>query len=318
MKKKFWMLPVLLAAALSATMCSKDNEAYRPSAAAFRNLQQSVLDGQKQHFSFNAGSGTVTLTSARGVTISIDSNSLTQNGAPVTSGTIDLEFTEIFDSGTMAATNRPTHGFRPDGTIDMLISGGEFLVRAFYDEAPLDDNVFIVLNVPTELTGEFNPEMTQWTGVETDTIDEKNQLIWQQNMTGVNMNFDEFHYIPALSSFGWTNVDCFYSDPRPKTTLLATAPSGYNFDNSSIYLRYEDQPHALASLDKFENGYFSEHYGQIPIGLHCQAIFVTEDNGKFRYAIKPVTIVEGGVISFLLDETATGTAAELIAAINAS
>lgn len=61
---------------------------------------------------------------------------------------------------------------------------------------------------------------------------------------------------------------------------------------------------------------FSEHYGQIPIGLECHVIFVTEDNGVWRYAIKPVTIVDNGTIVFTLSETTTGTEAALTALIN--
>jgi hypothetical protein len=62
---------------------------------------------------------------------------------------------------------------------------------------------------------------------------------------------------------------------------------------------------------------FSEHYGQIPIGLNCHIIFATEENGNPRYAIKQVTISAGAVYNFTLSETTVVTQAQLTAAINA-
>lgn len=63
--------------------------------------------------------------------------------------------------------------------------------------------------------------------------------------------------------------------------------------------------------------FFSEHYGQIPVGLNCHIIFATEDNGQWRYAIKAVTIAENAVYNFTLAETTLASEAQVIAAINA-
>ena len=94
-------------------------------------------------------------------------------------------------------------------------------------------------------------------------------------------------YYGLLQGFGWSNVDRFYSDPRPKTLIQVQAPIGYNFTNSAVYLSYNGEDSGLAALDTYDGtlNLFSEHYGQIPIGLECHVIFVTEDNGIWRYAI---------------------------------
>ncbi|WP_242499186.1 hypothetical protein [Flavobacterium sp. 140616W15] len=127
------------------------------------------------------------------------------------------------------------------------------------------------------------------------------------------------NYYVHFGSFGWTNVDRFYSDPRPKTTLLVKAPEGYTNINSAVYLSYDGEgTNALAKLDTYTPaGLFSEHYGQIPIGLACHVIFVTEDNGQWHYAIKAVTVAANDVYTFTLSQTTVGTEAQLIAAINA-
>lgn len=124
----------------------------------------------------------------------------------------------------------------------------------------------------------------------------------------------------SFGSFGWTNVDKFYSDPRPRTTILAAVPTGYDNTNCAIYLSYDGEgQNALAKLDTYNSTtlQFSEHYGQIPIGLACHVIFATEDNGNWRYAIKAVTVAAGDVYTFTLAETTVGTEAQLVAAINA-
>jgi hypothetical protein len=128
------------------------------------------------------------------------------------------------------------------------------------------------------------------------------------------------NYYVTFGNFGWTNVDKFYSNPRPRTTILADAPEGYDNTNSAIYLSYDGEgQNALAKLDTYDSntGLFSEHYGQIPIGLACHVIFATAENGQWRYAIKAVTVAANDVYTFTLAETTVGTEAQLVAAINA-
>jgi hypothetical protein len=49
---------------------------------------------QNTKFTATAGSGTISLTSAKGVSITINGNALTKNGSPVT-GPIDITYVEI-------------------------------------------------------------------------------------------------------------------------------------------------------------------------------------------------------------------------------
>ena len=83
-----------------------------------------------------------------------------------------------------------------------------------------------------------------------------------------------------------------------------------------MFLSYDGEDSGLAALDTFESGMFSEHYGQIPVGLECHVIFMTEEDGNFRYAIKPVTIAADDVIVFTLAETLITTESGLVSLIN--
>ena len=255
-----------------------------------------------------------------GVKITIDGDCLTLNGNPVTSGQIEIEYTEVFDPGTMLVTDKPTMGKLPNGDMGLIISGGEFYINATKGGIQLDITCPMQLIIPADLTGGLETGMSLWDG----KIDDDGNLDWDeqdQNKDGV---FGEGQgqnaaYYAFLNDFGWINVDKFYSDPRPKTTILVGVPNGYNYQNSAVYLHYDGEGSALAKLDTYSAGtkQFSEHYGQIPIGLAAHVIFVTEDNGNYRYAIKAVKIAKGDVCNFTDGETTLGSEAQLIAVINA-
>ncbi len=285
-------------------------------AQEFKNIKDIALANLTQNFSFNADDGNITLTSANGVQININGNCLTLNGNPVT-GQVQLEYVELFEKGNMLTSNKPTMGTLPNGDKTLLISGGEFFIEATQNGSALDTTCGLQLIIPASLTGGADPLMSLWEG----EIDAEDNLTWDEveDATGQGGVFVEgSEYYGLLQGFGWSNVDRFYSDPRPKTLIQVQAPIGYNFTNSAVYLSYNGEDSGLAALDTYDGtlNLFSEHYGQIPIGLECHVIFVTEDNGIWRYAIKPVTIVANDIITFTMDDTTTGTEATLTALIN--
>lgn len=319
------LLGTLLMASLLVSSCdTNDDVDYtpapdRPSAQEFTNIREQALENVTQHFQFNADDGLISLTSDNGVTISINGNCLTKNGNAV-SGMVDLEYVEVFEKGNMLTTNKPTMGLMPNGDKALLITGGEFFLEATQDGISLETNCPLQLNVPTGLTGAPDNSMILWTGV----IDENGDLTWDEMENdpagqGENGVFVEgAEYYAFFNEFGWTNIDRFYNDPRPKTTINVDVPEGYNNTNSAVYLSYDGEDSGLAHLDTYdtESGLFSEHYGQIPIGLECHLIFVTEENGNWRYAVKSVTIAENDIIGFSFNETNTATEAELTVIIN--
>jgi hypothetical protein len=319
--RKIGLLFLALAAFASCDDSEGDNKVTPPSASEFAAVRDNALAGKTQHFTATAGDGTITITSAKGVKLNINGNCLTKNGNAVT-GTIDIEYVELFDKGSMLVTNKPTMGLMADGKKNLLISGGEFFIKATQGGVALQTSCSMSMIVPTTLTGGLDNTMTLWTGV----IDEAEELVWREAKAGADgangkggVQGEGNNYYVTFGNFGWTNVDRFYSDPRPKTTILVDAPEGYDNNNCAIYLSYDGEgTNALAKLDTYTAaGLFSEHYGQIPVGLACHIIFATEDNGQWRYAIKGVTIAANQTYSFTLAETTVGSEAQLVAAINA-
>ncbi|WP_316636201.1 hypothetical protein [uncultured Flavobacterium sp.] len=314
-------LLVIAFASCSTTDDGSNNLVLPPTGAAFKSINEKGIKKNTQNFTITAGTGVITITSAKGVKLNINGDCLTKNGVPVT-GVVDIEYIELFDKGNMLITNKPTMGITLDGKKNLLISGGEFFVKATQGGVELKTSCYMNMIIPATLTDGVDNTMTLWNGV----IDDKGELAWEQpkpNADGTGgkggVQGEGNNYYVTFGNFGWTNVDRFYSDPRPKTTILADAPDGYDNNNSAIYLSYDGEgTNALAKLDTYTPaGLFSEHYGQIPIGLKCHVIFVTEDNGQWRYAIKAVTVAANDVYTFTLAETTVGTEAQLVAAINA-
>ncbi|MBB4800604.1 hypothetical protein HNP37_000643 [Flavobacterium nitrogenifigens] len=321
MKTNFKKIGLLILAMTTFASCDNtdgdDIKLSPPTAAAFKSISEKGVKRNTQNFTMTAGNGVVTLTSAKGVKLYINGDCLTKNGNAVT-GQVDIEFIELFDKGNMLVTNKPTMGIMPDGKKNLLISGGEFFIKATQGGVELKTSCSLSMIVPTALTDGYDNLMTLWTGV----IDEDGELAWK-DARGADgkggVQGEGNNYYVTFGNFGWTNVDRFYSDPRPKTTILVDVPEGYNNTNSAVYLSYDGEgTNALAKLDTYTaEGLFSEHYGQIPVGLACHIIFATEDNGNWRYAIKGVTTTANAVYTFTLAETTVGTEAQLVAAINA-
>ncbi|WP_372757242.1 hypothetical protein [Mariniflexile sp.] len=321
MKNLKHILATLLVTVITFTSCTKnDNDDFITPATAeeFNSIKAQALEAITQNFQFNTEDGWIAFTSENGVQISLNANCLTKNGLAVT-GDVNLEFVEIFNKGTMLTTNKPTMGIMPTGEKAMLISGGEFFLEATQNGVALDTNCGLQLIIPSALTGGIDNDMILWNGI----IDEDGNLAWEQNKRdGANGEGGVFaegnSYYAFLNSFGWSNVDRFYSDPRPKTTILVDVPEGYNNTNSAVYLSYDGEDTGLANLDTYDaaTGLFSEHYGQIPIGLECHVIFATEENGNWKYAIKSVVIVENDVITITEAETLVITEAQFTTIIN--
>jgi len=90
--------------------------------------------------------------------------------------------------------------------------------------------------------------------------------------------------------WGWTNIDKFFMDPRPKTTIFAEMPEGFDNTNCEVFISYDGTPGSLARFDTWIDGRFTEHYGLIPIGLNVHFIAVGIVDGDLHYAIEAASI----------------------------
>lgn len=338
MKNSKQVLGLLMLTAALFTGCQKEEngETYvqlvseeRATPQDFADLKAIALNNMKQTFQIDAGA-IATIITQNGVQISINGACLNNNGASV-SGMFDLEVIEIFSRGDMLAANKATMGMMPNGDKALLVSGGEFSINASQNGDPLSLTCPMQVVVPADLTGGPDFDMTLWDGIigaDCDNPAGCDDVVWiEQNLDGAGVGGLDIEegpdgrstYSGLFNDFGWTNVDKFWSDPRPKTTLLVDVPAGFNDNNSVVYISYDGEGSSLAFLDVYDESteLFSEHYGQIPVGLECHVIFASEDDGDWLYAIKAVTIAANGTITILDTDMETTTESGLKAAINA-
>ncbi|RMA57268.1 hypothetical protein [Ulvibacter antarcticus] len=311
---------IALLAATTLTSCSKDKiepdviiPLVYPSTQDFNNIKNQALADLVQNATFNAEDG-LSFTSIKGTQVFITAGCLMQGGSPAT-GAAELTFVEVFDKASMLTANKATMGVLPGGDRGMIISGGEFYINVKQNGNQLDLTCPMSVIIDASLTGGADPAMTLWDG----DVDENGNIVWrEQDGTGAGgVQGDGSEYYANFPNFGWTNVDRFYSDPRPKTTLGVKVPVGYDDANSAVFLSYDGEDNAIAALDTFDHAtsIFSEHYGQIPVGLEMHVIFATENEGDWSWAIMGVTVAADDLYDFTGVALTTGSQSQLEAAI---
>lgn len=305
---------------ISFTACKKeqgpDPTPVGPNGTQLTSFFNGNVEDNTQHFTVNASTGGV-ITGSHGTTVYIYGGTLQDgSGNPIT-GNVDVEMVEIYDRASMILMNKPTMGILPNGDKSTLLSKGEYYLKITQNGNPVNANNGVYVMVPSNNIAGSNSGMSLFDG----TI-ELGNLAWNLVQDSIPLVADSANGQGTMSfqilegTWGWTNVDRFYSDPRPKTVLKAQLPEGYDNTNCEVYIAYDGEPGALASLDTYTNdGYFSEHYGLIPIGLEVHFIAVTVINGQLHYAIQGATI-EAGHIEQITNFTAI-TQSELAALINA-
>jgi hypothetical protein len=324
------ILGLLLLSLFFLGSCSSDDELPDVKILGGAELGQATLNNREeamQSFTLVNENGAV-ITGEQGTTLTFYSNSIVDlNGDPVT-GDISIELIEIYDKASMVMNKMPTNGRRDNGDIETLKSAGEFYINATQNGVQLKPASGFQIFAPND---EFDAGMILFAGadndcdgdglndgIECDVVweEDKRGEVWQGQGDGAGGN-GVGGYGGFISNFGWTNIDRWYSDPRPKTILYADVPEGYDDTNCNVYISYDGEPTALALLDIYDagTGLFSEHYGLIPIGMEVHFIFVSVQNDEYVYAIQGATIGEDHVE--IIGATSTGTEAELIALINA-
>ena len=294
-----------------------------PTAQAFSNLREAALDDQTQIFDASPNFSTpVEFTSENGTYFILPIGLLADQADIQFQGDVEVEFVELYDRADMLITGFDTMGENESGSLEMLTSGGAFSVKIHKKEngEPLKIKTGaggqltggFRIEVPQALTGGLKADMGLWFGKY-----EGGSLIWEkpEDAGSINTTVDQYWMQSVKQlNFGWSSIGKIYAAAGQKTTFSANVPTGYNAENSAVYLSFEGEGSALARLSAFENKTFSQPL--IPVGKDCQVIFVSEFEGKWVYAIKSATITEGGSVTFETSDLKTATQAELVAKIN--
>jgi hypothetical protein len=321
MKKHNYFTSLLFAGlvAMGSVSCDDNNDDTSPVVIIkpgendkISTVHQDQVAALKQTFTLDAAGGEIE--GEDGTIVSFYANSFFKsNGDPVT-GNVTIELVEIYKKSQMLLTNMTTQGIDASGNIATLISGGEFFVNAKQGDEQLVLNGTFQIEAPADKTGGIDQDMKPFLGVE-QCEGGVCKNVWRQQDR--DMKIGQTTYNIFQNQFGWTNIDRWYSDPRPKTTLFVDVPEGYDNTNCSVYLSYDGEPTALASFDRYDSAtaLFTEHYGQVPIGLEVHFIMVSVIDEQWYYAIRPATIGANHVETFT--ELQPITEAALITMIDA-
>jgi hypothetical protein len=318
MKKIKLVSSIIFVGVLAATSISCDKSGQDPKPLTpkpgpndvVNNFFKNELAELKQSFTLSATNGG-TIFGKDGTRIRFTAGSFrTQNNQSV-SGEVTVELIEVYKKADMLLADMPTRGRNAEGVVSTLISGGEFYVNVKQNGAQLkmDANSSYEIAAPVATTG-LQDIMFPFTGVEECDNNGDCDIFWEQNRgevvvrdlkgDGTATGGTQSAYFTFQSQFGWTNIDKWFSDPRPKTTIFADVPDGYNNTNCAVYISYEGEPTALAAFDVYNptTGLFTEHYDQIPIGLKVHFIMVSVIGEQWHYAIKSATITNNHVETF--------------------
>lgn len=295
MKKKIILTSIIILGLF--TRCVKDVSTViyhdtPPAQGALEKLFEDAVTAEKAFMHFNSADPNFVYTTPRGTTVTINGTCLRLNGNPVT-GTVILEFVELFDRALMAATNKPAMGLQSNGKKELLLSGGEFYINVKKDGVPLTTTCPVKIETPASNTGGVTTGMSAFNGFITN-----NELTWEPATNWDVIQVAQNKYTLNVPGFGWFNCDKFYNDPRPKTKININVPAGYN-NVSRTFILVKDLPNTLGTAA-----------GEYPVGLNCYIMFVTEQNGKYRWITKEQTLTANHSITFDIKETLTGSRAD--------
>lgn len=227
-------------------------------------------------------------------------NNFTNLDGDMIDGEIMIEIIEVRDRGTMVALDKGTMGVTEDGSaVSALISDGEIFVRATQGGEEVINIDPLKVIVPVDA---IDPDMMRFNELEGTGDD----LVWElaedpelgeEEIEGEGGGVGtSYEILPG--EWGWTNIDKFFNDPCPKTTIHVEVPGGHDDTNTEVYLAFVGEPGALANFDVWDGSRFTEHYGQICIGIDVHFIAVTNVGGGLEYGIHSTTIVNGHVEVF--------------------
>ncbi len=298
-----FLVPVLCSMLLFSACDKKsgdDDQTIPTSPEKFQQLTEAGFRSLIETKDFDASDTSFLFISRNGTRVHINGSCLRKNGQPL-SGQVTLEFYEAFNTNDMLIANKATMGRNSGGELEPMKTGGQFYINVKQNGEPLSITCRIKVEAYTLLTGNFNDQMVAWDGFFTE-----GNLVWEPATTWmVTMGEQGRTYDMQFPGFGWFNCDKLYNDPRPKTPLTIQVPAAYA-DASVVYAIIRGEPHSLGLAA----------YGVWPVGIELYLIFVTEENGKYKWLSREITVTNGHTESFDPNQGTIGTKAELTTFLN--
>lgn len=251
--------------------------------------------------------------SPQGTIVNIPANGFTDALGNLATGTVKIEFLDIYKKSDMLFSGIPTtsNGWP-------LKSGGEFFIRASLNGAAVDliPVKKIEVNQPAN---DIDTMMNAFIGVK-DSGNAVNWVQWDSSYIQPSNElrgyvFSLYNFSSPLDSGTWCNSDNpdYFSAYSPtKLTIAADDdPAAFETDVFLIFKNVNSMIHVYKNPDDNLFPYF-----YAPTGLDCSVVAVGVKNGKLYSSFVPVTISPNETVHFRLSETTTATFKQKLESLN--
>jgi hypothetical protein len=254
-----------------------------PSSQDLKNYFTQNQENAIQTFSGDAQTA-ISITGSKGTQLDFPANSFETTSGGAVTGSIDIEFIEIFDKADMIRLNKPTIGLQTGGGLAPLISGGEFKVTASQNGQELKLKPGISYNATVPAPNGVDSQMDLFYGNGSEDT-----LIWEQADSSFVFGQGS-QYNTYFDSLDWINCDYFMSDPNPQTTVQVEIPQGFDNTTCMLFISF-DGMNSMTSFYNYVNGvYTTAPSYTLPIGTDVHFVAVAFINGDPHVAIVPATI----------------------------
>ncbi|WP_118973886.1 hypothetical protein [Taibaiella koreensis] len=216
-------------------------------------------------------------------------------GNLISSGTINIELTEMYKPGDMIANRvaTTTVGQR------RLQSGGSVKVVASMNGNEVFTSGY---SIGFQQPAYSDKPMALFYGVE--QVDSAGtRVVWgdntgQQVMETTKISTNTFYLFDTCTAFNWINCDYFYSAPDPKTQVKVTLPdNSYDAFNTQVYIVFP-AINSVSSMDIYDpaNHVFSLSHDNymLPVGATIHIVTLGARNGSYFMDVqKNVTVTQG-------------------------
>lgn len=271
---------------------------------------------------------------AKGTRIYFSPNTFKTPSGAIATGNITIKLIEIQSKADMILLNKTT-----TSNGKLLISGGEFSVKAFQNGSQLtlaSNNSSMYVQMPSENPGSNN--MILFAGQQANLdggdvnwaltgLNGPNNVVQPDSIAGGGYSFAlGSDSIPTNDSLGWTNVDQFATITNG-TFITVNTPTNFHggvwssqiLPNTKVYIFFNNL-NSVANLywnsinNNWDLGpYVNLNYPGFPVGSQIKIVAISEINGQYYSSITPATITSNFSLNITLNPT---TAAAITNDIN--
>ncbi len=291
-------------------MIMDDDYVAAPTSGQYNSLAEfhKKYESKPITISFDESVG-ATYTTAQGTIISIPPNAFDHQDGSSVSGTVQIEFKDIYTKSEMVLSDKSTMlaGGQP------LNSAGEFFIRPTQNNVALKINDSASISITLPAPNGVDTAMTTFTGTDSSGIFGFNYdaSAYQLFYTASSYIFTIFDLSVPYDSGTWSNCDNpnpFGIDPQTNLTLHCNTD---NIEQAEMYLVFTNQTTGIHVY-----GLTDFQYPFAPLGYDCTIVVLALKDGDIYSAFIPITITTNLSMNFEVAKTTDQQFKDALDALN--